>query len=344
MEELRHALHAAADDPPPTRIDLDQIIDGTRRYSRVQYRIGMVAGLTVMAAGAVLVPAVLSSPSGGHRGVGARDPGADACEPYSPGPDTSWAVVLPDPLVPSSSLGAPPDGPTADPSVPAASLVPDPTGQSVVYAPVTCDQAKNCPKLVATGGPQSTRPADHLAGTREECAVAVIRLSSAVAVAMRDALPGWGVTDSIDPGNQSIQWLVVRQAADASDDGYVASLGVANSGQTSDLSVAWSVGSPQEASGGCAKRQLQSSDTCRVTSSGDVLITSIQTRSGALRPTGSSPSANLPPVSGPDERLTSYVVTDIRRDGTKVTVTSRAPLTTGQLEAFAQSPGLTLFP
>ena len=35
MEELRQALNAAASDPPPTGIDVDQIIDGTRRQSRL---------------------------------------------------------------------------------------------------------------------------------------------------------------------------------------------------------------------------------------------------------------------------------------------------------------------
>ena len=47
MDELRNALHAAAAEPPPTRIDLDELIDGTRRRSRLQYRIALLPDLAV---------------------------------------------------------------------------------------------------------------------------------------------------------------------------------------------------------------------------------------------------------------------------------------------------------
>jgi len=42
--------------------------------------------------------------------------------------------------------------------------------------------------------------------------------------------------------------------------------------------------------------------------------------------------------------LSWTTVTDTRPDGTKVEVIGHAPVTDSQLEAFAQAPGLTLFP
>jgi hypothetical protein len=229
------------------------------------------------------------------------------------------------------------DGPSVAPSEPTASRGPEPSGEPDVYPPVRCvGLAKACPELAATAGPEPSRPADRPAGTREDCAAAVLRLSSAVAGAMRDAMPGWGVTDSVDPGNPNTRWVFLRQAGDAVEDGYVAALGLAKGDQISHLNVTLSVGNRQDATAGCAGRQLKPEETCRVTARGDVLITSVQKLAVAPLPGSSVPPGH--------EMPTVYTVTDIRPDGTRVVVSGCSPLTTGQLEALAQAPGLTLFP
>ena len=318
MEELRQALQAAASDPPPTGIDLDHIIEGTRRQSRLQQRVGLVSGLTVAVGAAILVPAVLTAPSGG---LGAGGPGgvSGTCAPYSPGPGTPWPSVVPNPVIPESSRAT---GPTPDGSAPP-------------WPDVVCGgRTKACPELTPTSGPRPSRPADAPAGAGEACADAVPRLSSGLAVAMGSALPGWGVTDSVDPGNPSTRWVFLRKAADATPDGYVAQLGLAKGGQTSSLSVKIMVAAPNEAGRGCAGQQLKDGATCRVTARGDVLVTSVQSFGGALGAT-TSPRPGMP---------TWTTVTDIRPDGTKVEVTGRTPVTDSQLQALAQAPDLTLFP
>jgi hypothetical protein len=254
---------------------------------------------------AILVPAVLTAPSGG---LGAGGPGS-TCAPYSPGAGTPWPSVVPNPVIPESSRG-----PAPDPSAPP-------------WPPVVCGGAtKPCPELTPTTAPRPSRPADAPAGAREACADAVPRLSSALAVAMGGALPGWGVTDSVDGGNRSTQWVFLRKASDATPDGYEAQLGLAKDGQISDLLVRITVAAPGEAGRGCAGQHLKPGATCRVTDRGDVL--------GVLGETTSSPPG-MP---------TWTKVTDIRPDGTKVEVAGRAPVTDSQLQALAQAPGLTLFP
>jgi hypothetical protein len=309
VEELRQALNAAASDPPPTGIDLDQIIDRTRRQSRLPYRTGLVAGLTVAVAGAILVPAILTTHAGGLGAGGPGDgvSGTGTCGPYSPGPGTPWPSVVPNPLIPESSRG---------PSMP-----PDPA-----FPPVVCGgAAKQCPELVPTTAPRPSRPADAPAGAREACAQAVPRLSSVLAAAMRDALPGWGVTDSVDVGNESTQWVFLRTADDTAPDGYVARLGLAKGNQLSGISVTITVAAPKEAAGGCAQQHVKAGDNCRVTARGDVLITSVES-------------------FGSEDPRTNATVTDVRPDGTKVEVHGSHPLTNDQLEALAQASGLTLFP
>ena len=160
------------------------------------------------------------------------------------------------------------------------------------------------------------------------------RLSSALAVAMGSALPGWGVTDSVDPGNPSTQWVILRTADDAKQDAYVAQLGLAKGGQIGGLTVTIMVAAPNEAGRGCAGQQLKDGATCKVTARGDVLVTSTLSMNNALGDKG-SPAPHVP---------TWTTVADIRPDGTKVEVTGRTPLTDSQLAALAQAPGLTLFP
>jgi hypothetical protein len=111
MEELRHALHAAADDPPPTRIDLDQLIDGTRRRSRFQYRVGTLAGLTALTAGAIAVPFVVLPVGGlGSGGGGGAPPHPCPSVSIGPVPSESIGVIAgppgPPSGIPSESLGA----------------------------------------------------------------------------------------------------------------------------------------------------------------------------------------------------------------------------------------------
>lgn len=74
MDELRYALHAAVADPPPTAIDLDRLIDRTRRRTRLQYRTGIAAGALAVVTGAVLVPVGLA-PSGVGGAGGSGPPG-----------------------------------------------------------------------------------------------------------------------------------------------------------------------------------------------------------------------------------------------------------------------------
>ena len=110
MDELRHALHAAVGDPPPTRINLDKLIEGTHR-SRRMLRVGTWTGAAAGAAAAVLVPTVLlpgsglGAAGGGGAGGGGGAPPSTACRVL---PSRS---VVP---VPSSSLGAGPSWPAID--------------------------------------------------------------------------------------------------------------------------------------------------------------------------------------------------------------------------------------
>jgi len=55
MEQLSQALHAVVADPPPTAIDLDQLIAGERRRARNHLRIGAATGAAVLVAGAATV-------------------------------------------------------------------------------------------------------------------------------------------------------------------------------------------------------------------------------------------------------------------------------------------------
>src|SRR5207248_6861811 len=140
MDELRNALHAAAAEPPPTRIDLDELIDGTRRRSRLQYRIGAVAGAVALSTGALLVPMVLL-PSGGLSTTGGGAP---------PNP-CPWPSFSPAP-VPSGSLGVV-AGPSDDPSVPAASRRPSSDPSEPAYPSGSPWFPSGSPSLPASASP-----------------------------------------------------------------------------------------------------------------------------------------------------------------------------------------------
>ena len=301
MDQLRQALHAAVNNPPATAIDLDRLIAGERRRARWRYRGGAAGCAAVLVAGGLLAPTLLSTQSGG--GINA----APGCTPHSPGSDTPWPTLIADPLVPEASRQP---APPVDESFP----------------PVDCTGTTGrCPTLPRTAHPQPSPPGDRPGPATEDCAEAVVRLSAALAVAMGDALPGWGVTASVDPGNPSVRWVFLRQADDASPDGYVANLLLAKGNQNGFIRVLVSATGPTDGpSGGCAKQDVGQDDTCAAMPDGDVLVT------------------RLDPDFGRTVR--AYRITDVRPDGTTVEVLGRDPLTQEQLTAIARAGGLTLFP
>ncbi|MEV4130817.1 hypothetical protein AB0J72_01480 [Dactylosporangium sp. NPDC049742] len=117
--DLTHAMHAATQDPPPTSIDVDQLITGEHRRVR---RVRAVAGalsVAVLVTGVVALPQYLSQkPSGQSPGL--PPPTAVATATRSPGvcvtPSPTVVVptgnpgkeeVTPHPLVPvTESCGA----------------------------------------------------------------------------------------------------------------------------------------------------------------------------------------------------------------------------------------------
>jgi hypothetical protein len=124
MEQLSRRMQAAAADPPPTAIDLDQLVAGERRRERYRYVAGVAAGTAMLVAGAVSVPVALSgSGSGQTAGAppgdcptvwyppetpspsAAGDPAGspDGSAPTTPGRSTS-SVPAPDP---SPTFGTP---------------------------------------------------------------------------------------------------------------------------------------------------------------------------------------------------------------------------------------------
>jgi hypothetical protein len=306
VDQLMQALHAAADNPPPTSIDLDQLIAGERRRVRWQYRAGAAGGAAVLVAGGLLAPTMLADRPGTAGGPARGDqPG---CAPHSPGSDTPWPTLVPDPLVPEASRQPAPSGGDPFPRV-------DCTGST-----------GGCPTLPRTANPLPAPPGDRPGRASEDCAEAVVRLSATLAVAMGDALPGWGVMASVDPGNPNVQWVFLRQADDASPDGYVASLNLAKGSEISFLNVIVSASTGSNPNAGCAGRHLESRATCQEMPGGDVLVTQPE------------------PVESMGGGAEWYRVTDYRTDGTTVEVRGGKPLTRDQLAAVARSGGLTLFP
>ena len=104
--DLTDAMHAATQDPPPTSIDVDQLITGEHRRVR---RMRAVTGLgiaAVLAAGVVVLPQYLSHPTGQSPGAPPSTvTGAPApCDVLSPTLDVPTAEVTkqnqPKPLVP----------------------------------------------------------------------------------------------------------------------------------------------------------------------------------------------------------------------------------------------------
>jgi hypothetical protein len=306
VDELRQALHAAVNQPPATAIDLDQLIAGEQRRARWRYRAGAAGCAAVLVAGGLLAPTLLSSRLGGIIGYGPT--AAPGCTPYSPGSDTPWPTLVPNPLVPEASRQ--PGAAPADDAFP----------------PVDCTGTTGrCPTLPRTARPQPSPPSDRPGRATEDCADAVVRLSVGLAVAMGEALPGWGVMASVDPGNSSVRWVFLRQADDASPDGYVASLNLAKGSQTSFIRVVVSATGPTDGpSDGCAKQDVGTDGACAAMPDGDLLITRTEPDLGV----------------GPHV----YRITDVRPDGTTVEVLGNPPLSQDQLTAIARAGSLTLFP
>lgn len=305
MDQLRQALHAAVNNPPATAIDLDRLIAGERRRARWRYRGGAAGCAAVLVAGGLLAPSLLSSRLGGIIGYGPN--AGPGCTPHSPGSDTPWPTLVPDPRIPEASRQPAP--PTED-----------------AFPPVDCTgTAGRCPTLPRTAQPQAPPPGDRPGGATEDCDVAVVRLSAGLAVAMGDALPGWDVTASVDSGGGSVRWVFLRQADDASPDGYVANLVLIKGHESSDIKVLVSATGPSDGpGGGCAKQEVGSDGTCTAMPDGDLLVTRIDAE------------------FGPGAR--GYQLTDVRPDGTTVAVWGADPLTPEQLAGIARASGLTLFP
>ncbi len=83
--DLTQAMHAATQDPPPTGIDVDQLITGERRRTR---RVHAVTGLALAAAltvGAVVLPQYLSqTPSGQSPGLAPATETTQVCPTVQP--------------------------------------------------------------------------------------------------------------------------------------------------------------------------------------------------------------------------------------------------------------------
>ncbi|GAA3280701.1 hypothetical protein Dvina_53365 [Dactylosporangium vinaceum] len=107
--DLKDAMYEASDTPPPTTIDVDRLIAGERRRTHGLRLAGVVAGLTVLALGATLMPRYfgdnLAPPVVAAAPTSAASPGS------SPRPTPTWldpmVIVLP------SQLGSlpPPEAP-----------------------------------------------------------------------------------------------------------------------------------------------------------------------------------------------------------------------------------------
>jgi len=327
MEELRHALHAAADDPPPTRIDLDQLIDGTRRRSRLQYRVGTVAGATALAAGAVLVPTVLL-PAGG---LGTAGGGGGA-------PPRRCATTPPPMVVPSGSIGVV-AGPTWDPSVPESSRNPGPRATYVassspaptysgtppadadgvasyqeVNPPSDCGMPvplRQCAVAPVSAVPPSAEPGSSGSdspGMVSDCVEYSLASAAALTTAVHDAMPGWNhLTLGANLG-----------ATPPSDRGY--DIGVELTNGTSMVIIEIRVeraerGDPMAQ---CARLRPagRSHANCVLQHEGDAVQT--------WEPVGTSPGTAV----------------DVRPDGTVVTIIGPKPLTLAELVAIARSPKL----
>ena len=266
MEELRNALHAAAADPPPTGIDLDELITGTRRRTRLRYALGTTVGALAMVVGAVAAPTVLA-PSGG---LGAGGP------------------------------GAPPVCPQVTPTTTAR---PDRTGEP--------------------GLPD------------EPCGTAAGRLTGALDASLRTVLPGWTATNDEHPSGPV---RFARQAPDAAPDGYLADVDVRRGTQFHIVLVQVSVHGYARTAGErggiepvmvCQQQTFGPADTCQVhtEADGEVLVT-----------------GTVPTLAGSSAGLGGYWVTDLRPDGTCVTVLGSQALTLDRITRIARTPGLTLFP
>jgi hypothetical protein len=303
MDELRHAMHAAAAEPPPTRIDLDELIDGTRRRSRFQYRIGAVAGAVALTTGAVLVPMVVL-PSGGLSTTGGGAP-PSAC------PSPSFSPVP----VPSESLGVV-AGPTYDPSVPPASRIPTPSTEPVDSSPppsaTPVESPSAPPRTCPLAGPLSEAvrcavdPSDPPQDGRILNVVPCGRLVPGLRDASGKAFPAeWRLTQAIivpiKPHGYSITLVVASAQA-----------GIAIKVQLT--LVKEQPGNVRARCAALAASVHAKATDCKVQPEGDAVL---------VAPAG------------------SVVVSDVRPDGTTVTVAGNSPATVEQLTTFARDTRLS---
>jgi hypothetical protein len=255
MDELRNAMHAAVAEPPPTRIDLDRLIDGTKRRTRLQYVAGIAAGAVAVVAGAVAVP--LMAPAGGH-GLGEGGP---------PGP---------------------------------------------------------CPQITPTTTARPDRLAEPVLPSDEPCGTVEHRLAEALVASLHTELPGWTFKNLDDPARPV---ALLRQAVDASPDGYLANVTIRKGSEYHMIIVQVSAHPPLIRNQACRRLPLPG-ETCTVQPDGEVVATEVLHNLGA-----SSDMSNE-----------GYRVTDWRVDGTTVEVVGSDALTRDRLTRIARTPGLTLFP
>jgi hypothetical protein len=169
VDSLNEALHAAADDLPPTSIDLDRIIAGDRNRRHRQYRAGTVAGAAVLGLAAMTVPMLVAgSPGGGRTGAAGSCPG-----------------------LPTNTPGSPPAGPITG-RTPITSMLPDPSSTSGLPVTPTLPGSPGAPTLSAT--PDVTDPSVRVSLSApqptEDCAAASARLGADLLRMLHNDLPG----------------------------------------------------------------------------------------------------------------------------------------------------------
>ncbi|MFC7546364.1 hypothetical protein [Plantactinospora sp. GCM10030261] len=104
MDDLPNLLRAAATDPPPTRLDIDRLINTERRRSRTRAWTLTGTGAAALVAAVLVIPAVVAGPGAGPVGGGlpvAAPNGTTSAA--TPNGTTPTAVAPCAPVVPEAS-------------------------------------------------------------------------------------------------------------------------------------------------------------------------------------------------------------------------------------------------
>jgi hypothetical protein len=297
MEELRNALHAVAGDPPPTRIDLDRLIDTTQRRTRMQYRLGALTGTAAVLAGALLIPNVLA-PRGGH---GVAGPGG-----VPPGCQIISGTMAPTPTTPptlisgSPPISAGPDGPNVGEPSPA----PDPTPPATPE-PTPCDDVPPCPVATLNPAPSPTGP------PTRACFLPQAVIAGLVEKVIHPQFPGWKLvvgtpTRYLGPDGSWFGWAFIVHAT------------LSEPHQQVDLALNLASHPPGDPSAQCAEAIPPGSRvTCTTEPEGDSLLV-------------------LEGAAPPGTKEPFYQVADFRPGGLCVQVNAGAPATRAQLSAIVR--------